>query len=136
MKSHLLKSLLLIFALSQNPLSFSQNNVKGTYHLVYNPKDALRIPKDSSDGALKFPVYGNKMVLKLKGRNKLECIVTDLDGANKWVTYGEWSIVGKTLKLEHTTLVPPVTQTFEFIKLKSGDYIKPVNQNFHYYKKE
>jgi hypothetical protein len=135
MKIHLLKSLLLIFALSQNPLSFSQNNVRGTYYLVYNPKDAPR-SKGTSDEELEFPIYGNKVVLKLKGRNKFECIATDLVGANKQVNSGKWSIVGKTLKLEYTTLIPPETHTLEFIKLKSGDYIKPVNHNSHYYKKE
>lgn len=130
MRSPLLKLLFLLLCLSKNLIIFSQKDIKGTYHLVMNPSDAPSNPDNE------FPIYSNRVTLKLKGSNKFENIVTDLVGGNRQVTFGKWSIVEKKIRLEFQVNDTLETHIFEIVALKSGSYIKPINSYFDYYKKE
>ncbi|MNU99670.1 hypothetical protein D3C71_898120 [compost metagenome] len=130
MKLHLLKVLCLLFVLNQNTVSFSQNAVKGIYHLVNNPSDAPNSPGDE------LPIYLYKASIELRWLNKLKCTSIDLPTDSVSVWRGKWSLSGKTIQLEFQVKGVLEIRMFEIVKLKSGNYIKPVNDYFHYYKKE
>lgn len=133
MNHHLLRFLFLLIFASQNVILFSQGSIKGTYHLVSNPMDALAIPKRDT---LEFPVYFYKASVELKIFKKLKYTSFDLSTDSTTILKGTWSISGNTIKLliQINGLVDE--RVFELVKLKSGQYIKPVNDYFHYYKKE
>lgn len=124
---HLLRPVLLITILSQTPNTFSQ---KGVYELVNNPKDAPSYPGDE------FPVYGYKATFKLKGFHKLKYTVTDAHGGTPLTYSGSWKSSGKTINISFWSSDSLISRPFEQVKLKSGNYIKPVNDYFHYYRKQ
>lgn len=129
MKELLLKFMLLVFWMNIVSHSISQK-LNGTYQLVINPKDAPPYPGDE------FPVYGYQATFQLKWFHQLKYTVTDAVGDNPRICLGKWEYAGKTIHMSSQTSDSLVLQTFEVLKLKSGIYIKPVNDYFHYYKKQ
>ena len=134
MNQHLLKTVVLYFLLSQVNASYSQKN-RGKYLTVNTPADAPNRPL-SADGVLEFPVKITKANIKLKSFHRFEWIEMNLDGSNPKVSKGKWKASDKTIKLTFQSSDSLISRYFEIVKLKSGTYIKRVNDYFHYYKKQ
>lgn len=128
MKNRLLKPVCFVFALNLVSVAFSQK-IRGVYEPVYRPKDAP--PYTGSE----FPVKLTKATFRLKAFHRLKFIETNLDGSNPRVSKGKWSSSGKNIHME---IGSDGLQkwTMERIQLKSGTYIKLVNDYFYYYKKQ
>ncbi len=133
MNQHFLKTVFLFFLLSQISLSFSQN-IRGKYITVNTPADATSRPL-SADGVFEFPVKITKANIKLKAFHRFELIQTNLDNSNPQVSEGNWEISGKRITLNFKRTDFPVF-TMELVELKSGIYLKSVNDYFYYYKKQ
>ena len=127
--------LIIIFiSLNQSPYAFSQS-YGGTYKTVPFPVGAPLPPK-TSDNVLEFPVKLTKAIIKLKLFRRFEFIETNLDGSNPKISKGRWISSEKNITLEFQSVYNLGKITMEFVKLKSGSYIKPINSYFDYYKKE
>lgn len=130
MKLHLLKSLFLLVALNPSTVSFSQNSLRGTYETVNIPVDAPYYPRTE------FPVKLTKALIQLKLFHCLIYTVTNLDGSNPRVYKGKWKGSEKNIQFQFKQTDSLPTITMEVIKLKSGVYIKPINDYFQSCKKK
>jgi hypothetical protein len=127
--------LILIFILLyQSPDAFSQS-YRGIYKTAPFPAGAPLPPK-TSDNVLEFPIKLTKAIIKLKPFRHFEFIETNLDGSNPKILRGRWISSGKTITLEFQPSNNLGKITLEFVKMKSGEYIKLVGDYFQYYKKE
>jgi hypothetical protein len=108
--------------------------LRGTYLPGFRPKDAKTSPK-TTNGVLEFPIRLTQATIYLKAFHRLKWIETNLDGSNPQISKGKWKSSGKMITLDFKGDSIPLF-TMELVRLKSGTYIKPLNDYFHYYKKK
>jgi len=135
MNLRLLKPILLLFVFSLSPVIFSQK-LRGVYeYLAYPPKDSPFQSSQTAGGVLEFPIKLTKATIQLNWFHRLRYVVTNLDGSNPVIFKGKWTHSGTIITLKIRSADPLQLGNMEYVKLKSGNYIKWMDNSFEYFKK-